>query len=121
MNNKRILPAENRPLPQFTNMAKNAGLPWDVVLSSELTPGYFKIDRQVYEGAADLLDLSPSQIMMVAAHKLDLSGARAVGFRTAFVQRPLEQGPEGDKDITPDPEADINATDLVDLARQLGA
>ena len=116
-----IATLSNGNVSLLTNMAKNAGLPWDVVLSSELTPGYFKIDRQVYEGAADLLDLAPSQIMMVAAHKLDLSGARAVGFRTAFVQRPLEQGPDGDKDISPDPEADINATDFVDLARQLGA
>ncbi|MGD2167262.1 MAG: haloacid dehalogenase type II [Gammaproteobacteria bacterium] len=115
-----IATLSNGNVSLLTNMAKHAGLPWDVILSSELTPGYFKIDRQVYEHAADLLDLEPSQIMMVAAHKNDLSGARAVGFRTAFVQRPLEQGPEGEKDTSPDPEADVNVADLSDLARQLG-
>jgi len=111
----------NGNISLLTNMAKNAGLPWDVVLSAELTPGYFKIDRQVYEKAADLLDLRPEQIIMVAAHKGDLRGARAVGYRTAFVQRPLEQGPYGEKDTNLDPDADINAQDFLDLAQQLGA
>jgi 2-haloacid dehalogenase len=105
----------------LTNMAKNGGLPWDVILSSELTPGHFKIDKQVYEMAVDLLDLDPAQIMMVAAHKVDLGGARAVGFRTAYVHRPLELGPDREKDTSPDDDADINASDFLDLANQLGA
>lgn len=111
----------NGNMSLLTNMAKNAGLPWDVILSSELTPGHFKIDRQVYEKAADLLDLDPSEIMMVATHKGDLRGARAVGFRTAYVLRPLELGPDREKDTSPDEEADINASDFLDLAHQLGA
>jgi 2-haloacid dehalogenase len=111
----------NGNMSLLTNMAKNAGLPWDVILSSELTPGHFKIDKQVYEMAAELLDLDPSQIMMVAAHKGDLRGARAVGLRTAYVNRPLELGPDRTKDISPDGDADINASDFLDLAHQLGA
>lgn len=111
----------NGNMSLLTNMAKNAGLPWDVILSSELTPGHFKIDKQVYEMAAELLDLDPSQIMMVAAHKGDLRGARAVGLRTAYVNRPLELGPDRTKDISPDGDADINASDFLDLAQQLGA
>jgi 2-haloacid dehalogenase len=111
----------NGNMSLLTNMAKNGGLPWDVILSSELTPGHFKIDKQVYEMAADLLDLDPAQIMMVAAHKSDLSGARAVGFRTAYVNRPLELGPDRVKDTSPDGDADINAFDFLDLANQLGA
>ena len=31
----------------------------------------------------------------MAAHRHDLEGPRAVSFRTAFVVRPLEWGPEG--------------------------
>jgi len=111
----------NGNISLLTNMAKNAGLPWDVVLSSELSPGHFKIDPEVYETAADLLDLSPAEIMMVATHKGDLRGARAVGFRTAFVTRPLEQGPNRQRDNDPDPDADVNAKDFIDLAEKLGA
>ena len=55
----------------LTNMAKNAGLPWDCVLSSELA-GHYKPDPEVYQKAAELLSLPPSRIMMVAAHRGDL-------------------------------------------------
>ncbi len=72
----------------LTNMAKNAGLPWDCVLSAELS-GHYKPDHEVYEKAADLLDLPPHRIMMVAAHKDDLRAAQAVGFKAAWVPRPL--------------------------------
>ena len=100
------------------NMAKNAGLPWDVILSSELT-GHFKRDREVYETAANLLGLPHERIMMVAAHKGDLQAAGALGFKTGYVPRPLERGPDRVIDITPDPAFDVNATDFLDLAAQL--
>lgn len=102
----------------LTNMAKNAGLPWDCVLSAELS-GHYKPDAEVYEKAADLLDLPPHRIMMVAAHKGDLRAAQAVGFKAAWVPRPLEYGPGRTIDTTPDPEFDISATDFLDLAEQL--
>ena len=101
----------------LTNMAKNAGLPWDCVLSAELS-GHYKPDAEVYEKAADLLDLPPHRIMMVAAHKGDLRAAQAVGFTAAWVPRPLEYGPGRTIDTTPDPEFDISATDFLDLAEQ---
>ena len=69
------------------NMAKNAGLPWNCVLSAELI-GHYKPDRQVDAKPADLLSLKPSQIMMVAAHPIDLPAAAKVGYRTALVLRP---------------------------------
>lgn len=103
----------------LVDMAKNAGLPWDCVLSAELARHY-KPDKEVYETAAALLDLDPENIMMVAAHKRDLRGASAVGFRTAFVPRPLEYGPGGNADVGPDPAFDVNAENLVDLALRLG-
>ena len=46
--------------------AKHSGLPWDVVLSSELARHY-KPDPEVYLMAADLLGLEPEEVMMVAA------------------------------------------------------
>ena len=102
----------------LTNMAKNAGLPWDVVLSAELS-GHYKPDPEVYMKAAELLSLPHERIMMVAAHKGDLLAAGALGFKTAFVPRPLEYGPGRDIDTRPDPTFDVNATDFLDLAAQL--
>lgn len=58
----------NGNMSLLTHMAKNAGLPWDCILSAELS-GHYKPDPEVYEKAADLLDLPPHRIMMVAAHK----------------------------------------------------
>jgi 2-haloacid dehalogenase len=104
----------------LVDMAKNAGLPWDCILSAELS-GHYKPDREVYETAARLLDLSPGQVMMVAAHKGDLQAARRVGFRTGWVPRPLEHGPGGRVDTSPDPSIDVTAADFLELAVALGA
>ena len=104
----------------LVNMAKNAGLPWDCILSSELAKHY-KPDKEVYQTAADLLGLKPEQIMMVAAHKDDLYAARRVGFKTAFVLRTMEFGTEGRPDLSPDPSFDIIAKDFIGLADKLGA
>jgi len=104
----------------LTNMAKNAGLPWDCVLSSELA-SHYKPDREVYATAADLLDLPAENIMMVAAHKGDLRAAQSVGFKAGFVPRPLEYGPDVQVDTAPEAEFDVNARDFLDLAAKLGA
>ena len=103
----------------LVNMAKHSGLPWDAVLSAELAHKY-KPDPEVYLTAADLLGLKPEQVMMVAAHKGDLRAAAALGFKTGYVPRPLEYGPDREVDTTPDPSFDVNATDFNDLADQLG-
>lgn len=102
----------------LVNMARHAGLPWDCVLSSELA-GHYKRDPQVYQMAIRLLDLQPSQVMMVAAHQDDLQAAHREGMRTAFIKRPLEHGPDATPDLSIDPCFDLVADDLIDLARQL--
>jgi 2-haloacid dehalogenase len=102
------------------NMAKSADLPWDTVLSAELF-GHYKPDPQVYLGAARLLGLQPQQLMMVAAHPSDLRAAAACGLGTAYVPRPLENGPGGAMEPSAPGEFDLTAVDFVDLARQLGA
>jgi 2-haloacid dehalogenase len=78
----------------LTAMAKRAGLPWDCVLSAEVFRAY-KPDPATYLGVAKVFDLAPAQVMLVAAHHDDLVGARACGLRTAYVARPLENGPGG--------------------------
>ncbi len=98
----------------LTNMAKFAGLPWDCILSAELTRHY-KPDPEVYQTAAALLGLSPCEVMMVAAHAGDLRASQAVGFQTALVPRPLEYGPGGVQEVTAHP-SDLVASDFNELA-----
>jgi 2-haloacid dehalogenase len=103
----------------LVNLARHAGLPWDVVLSAELF-GHYKPDPEVYLGAARLLGLAPAEVMMVAAHPGDLRAAAACGLRTAFIPRPLEHGPGGPMQAWQPGEFDLVADDLHMLAAQLG-
>ena len=107
----------NGNIALLTNMAKFAGLPWDCILSAELTHHY-KPDPEVYQTAADLLGLSPNEVMMVAAHPGDLRAAQAVGFQTALVPRPLEYGPDNIREVTAHP-SDLVAGDFNELANTL--
>lgn len=102
----------------LVNMAKNAGLPWDCVLSAEMFRHY-KPDPEAYLGAAALLGLEPREAMMVAAHKDDLFAAQRCGLATAFVPRPLEHGPRVRVDAKPERGFDCNASDFEDLADKL--
>ena len=115
-----IAPLSNGNISLMTDLAKHAGLPWDCILGAELARHY-KPDREVYQSAADILDLPLAQVMMVAAHLGDLRAAKDVGLRTAFVTRPLEYGPDRKPDLKPDASVDVSATDFNDLAARLGA
>jgi 2-haloacid dehalogenase len=102
----------------LTRLVKNANLPFDCILSAELARTY-KPDIVVYRTAAALLDVAPEQILMVAAHKWDLDGARAAGLHTAFIERPREKGPNRQADRAEDVECDLYATSFTELAGQL--
>jgi 2-haloacid dehalogenase len=115
-----IAPLSNGNISLMTNLAKHAGLPWDCILGAELVRHY-KPDREVYQSAADILDLKAGDVMMVAAHLGDLRAAKGVGLKTAFVARLLEFGPNGKPDLEPDSSVDVSAKDFNDLAGQLGA
>jgi 2-haloacid dehalogenase len=116
---KRIIGTlSNGNISLLTNLANFSGLPWDCIFSSEHFHHY-KPDPETYLGACDLLSLKTGEVMMVAAHKSDLRAAKACGLATAFVQRPLEQGPNAKEDPGGDIVFDINAVDFLDLARQL--
>jgi 2-haloacid dehalogenase len=103
----------------LVNMAKFAGLPWDCVFSSD-TFKHFKPDPEMYRGAADMLNLKPEEVMMVAAHKHDLRAAAQCGLKTAFVKRPHEHGRNSNTDLASEADFTINAESFVDLADQLG-
>ena len=112
-----IAPLSNGNVALLVEMAKRAGLPWDLILSSELARHY-KPDPEAYLLAPDLLELRPDQVIMVAAHVDDLHAAQENGLRTAYVPRPLEFGPGGEVD-PPDPSFDLVASDFIGLEKEL--
>ena len=114
-----ITTLSNGNVALLTNMAKTAGLPWDLILSAELVRRY-KPDPETYLMVPYLLDLRPDEVMLVAAHPSDLRHAQENGLRAAYVPRPQEWGPEGEAE-EPDPSFDLVAEDLVDIAGKLGA
>lgn len=104
----------------LVDMARHAGLPWDVIFSAELTQTY-KPDPRAYQMTYRLLDMRPDEVMLVAAHPDDLRAARGQGLRACFVPRPLESGPQAQPPTIAEPEVDLVAGDFVELARLLGA
>ena len=114
-----ISPLSNGNLSMLVRLAKNAGLPWDCVLSTAMFSSY-KPNPDVYQGAARMLDVDPQEVMMVAAHAYDVDGAKAAGFRTAYVFRPEEFGPGRGEDPGDVSRFDVVAASFVELARALG-
>ncbi|MGY3527757.1 2-haloacid dehalogenase [Bradyrhizobium embrapense] len=114
-----ISPLSNGNVALLTNMAKFAGLPWDLVMSAELFEHY-KPDPETYLGAARLLGLPPEQVMMVAAHNYDLKHAQKHGLKTAFVARPTEYGPLQKVDFEATGSWDIVAKDFGEIATRMG-
>ncbi|BFZ55294.1 hypothetical protein PYCC9005_002334 [Savitreella phatthalungensis] len=90
----------------LADMAKYAGLEWDLILSSELF-GSCKGNKVVYDGALDLLSMSDRKAAgaMVAAHLSDLQNAKARGMTTVYIRREGEE-PNGE---------DPNLKDYVDF------
>ena len=109
----------NADVSAVVDISKRAGLPWDAIFAAEMA-GVFKPDPAIYRMAATYLGLEPAEIMMVASHKYDIRAAGRLGFATAFVARPLEFGADGQADVAYSDEFDVNASDFLDLAGQLG-
>ncbi len=99
-------------------LAKHSGVPFDAVLTGELVHSY-KPSLDVYRAAASYLGFPPGEIMMVAAHKFDLKAAKAAGFKTAYIPRSLELGPETKVDRSPETYIDVVADNLIDLSRKI--
>jgi 2-haloacid dehalogenase len=115
-----IAPLSNGNVALLADMAKHAGLPWDLILSAELARHY-KPDREAYLTAVSLLELKPEEVMMCAAHSGDLMSARSFGLRTGFIHRPKEYGPTRKADDAKPGDFDVVSTSMLDLASQLGA
>ena len=115
-----LVTLSNGNLGLLANMAKNAGLPWDLILSAEVFRHY-KPDPETYLGVAQTFDIPPSEVMLVASHKDDLAAAHACGLQTAFIERPLEFGKDHLRDdLHHESFTNYHAKDFLDLARQFG-
>ena len=114
-----ICTLSNGNIGLLTAMAKRAGLPWDCILSAEVFRKY-KPDPATYLGVAEVFGVSPSEVLLVAAHHDDLAGARACGLHTAYIERPQEFGAAQTKDVSPDPANTLHAKDFSALADMLG-
>ena len=70
---------------------------WDFDAVISVTPfGAFKPHPAVYRGAAGTLGIEVNECLMVSANSFDIMGARACGYRGAFVNRynlPYEDTP----------------------------
>lgn len=77
---------------------------FDAVISVE-EAGAFKPHPGVYRKAARILKAEVGEIMMVASHSFDIMGARACGYRAAYVNRyglPMEETPHQPDIVTAD-------------------
>ena len=92
--------------------AKRIPVEFDAVISVDQA-GTFKPHPAVYRTAARVLGAEPNLIMMVASHTFDIIGARACGYRGAYVNR--YNLPFGETPYLPD----IEVSDFTELAQRL--
>lgn len=108
----------NGNIELMVNMARNARLPWDMILGAEVAQAY-KPDPRAYLVSMDMLGLEPSQCLMVAAHNDDLRQAASLGMRTAFISRATEYGDRQTVDFVADDTWDFDCGTMTELAHKL--
>jgi len=114
-----ISPLSNASFVGMVHLAKFAGLPWDCVITA-VNARRYKPHPDVYRTALALLGLPAERVMLVAAHNYDLDAAQTLGFRTAFVPRPLEYGPGHTTDLVAEGKWDVVVDSVEGLAAALG-
>jgi len=111
-------PLSNGNTALLLDMAKAAGLDWDLILGSDLS-GAYKPDPTAYRWPAALLGLEPGEVMLAAAHEADLAAAREAGLATAFIARPFERGPDAVGPTVPSGDWDLAGTSITEIADRL--
>jgi 2-haloacid dehalogenase len=114
-----IGPLSNGHIAGMLNLAKHAGLPWDVIGGAELSQSY-KPQPVTYLRTIAAVGLSPAQTAMVAAHNADLAAARELGMRTVFIRRPTEYGPNQVDNLHATEGWDVIVDSLTEAAEALG-
>lgn len=98
----------------LAHLVKNRiGYDFAAVISAQ-DVGVFKPNPQVYRYAARLLGAEPGELLMVSSNSFDVVGARASGYRGAYVNRsdlPYDETPYG---------FDVESIDFLQLADKLG-
>ncbi|RUP50583.1 HAD-like domain-containing protein [Jimgerdemannia flammicorona] len=108
----------NASVRLLVDLARWGGISFDLLISSELF-GTYKPNPRVYLNAAELLDLRPEEVCLVAAHRYDLEAAKGCGYATVYLRRKGED--DGEPEInTPNEKIDVVVDDLQDLAVLLG-
>jgi len=117
-----LAPCSNGSIALMSRLARHAGFHWDCILGADIARNY-KPHPSVYLASCATLRLHPEQVMMVACHNSDLTGAAACGLQTAFFARPTEHGPIHEtgrqSDLAPTHSWTVIADDLGDLAAKL--
>jgi 2-haloacid dehalogenase len=110
----KLVVLSNGEREYLARVVKNRiGYDFDAAISVE-DVGVFKPSPQVYRYAARILQSEPGELMMISAHSFDAVGARASGYRAAYVNRydlPFDETPY---------RFDIEVRDFCDLADKLG-
>jgi 2-haloacid dehalogenase len=114
-----LAPCSNGNIALMVAIGRRNKIPWDAILGSEIARDY-KPKPRVYLAAAEALNLTPPEVMMVAAHSEDLRQAATNGLRTGHVGRPGESGP-GTGESEPRVPVDVAGRDFNDFADKLGA
>ncbi len=103
----------------LADLAEHGDLAFDVLLGAETARAYKPLPDAYLRNVA-LLELSPPQVMLAAAHNGDLAAAAGLGLRTAFIARPTEHGPAQRTDLEPTGDWDLVVDDIPALATALG-
>jgi 2-haloacid dehalogenase len=104
--------------PMAVGSSRRNGIEWDSILSCDVL-GIYKPDPRCFARAAEIIDCTPQELMMVAVHPSDLRAAQKCGYRAAYVLPRLEDPGEDYTDTGFASEFDVIAKDFPDLARQL--
>lgn len=113
-----LAPCSNGNIALMADIARRNAIRFDAILGSEIARD-FKPKPRVYLASVEALNLTPGQVMMVAAHSDDLRSAASNGLRTAHVARPQEI--PGVSETGPRVPVDFAAKSMEDLADKLGA
>ncbi len=111
-------PLSNGNTSLLLDMAKAAGLPWDLVLGSDVSRAY-KPESEAYLRPIALLGLEPGEVMLAAAHPGDLAAARGAGLATAYIARPQEHGPGVPQTSEASGDWDLAGASITDIAAGL--
>lgn len=95
------------------DLINSSGLRFDLLFSSEMLEEQ-KPSSKAYLKALKLVKYKPQQCLTVAAHVVDLRGAKAVGMRTIYIHRSTDDIEEDLNDIQN--EFDYVLNDMRDLA-----